>query len=87
MRMLAGTLIFATFPTAALSQPIPHKLVITWYQSGIAVIDYSSAARCEQARKAVEAEVERRARENLAALPPGSRQIGIPANGAFCIPG
>jgi hypothetical protein len=65
----------------------PYKLVITWNQAGIAVVDYADAGRCERARRAVEAEVQRRMRESLAAMPEGARIIGTPANGAFCIPG
>lgn len=64
----------------------PFKLVITWNQS-ITVVDYPSFVRCDAARKAVEAEVQQRARENLAAMPEGTRVVGRSTNGAFCIPG
>ena len=73
--------------TSAQAQALPYKLVITWNQSGIVVVDYPSASRCEQARRAVEDEVQRKVRETLASLPEGSKVIGKPTNGAFCIPG
>ena len=65
----------------------PYKLVITWYQSDLAVIDYPSRARCEKAKRAVEDEVARRKAESEATAPPGSVVIGKSPNGAFCIPG
>jgi hypothetical protein len=72
---------------AAQAQVGPYKLVITWYQSDLTVIDYPSSARCEVARRAVEAEVARRQREGLAGQPPGTVIVGKSPNGAFCIPG
>ena len=75
-------------PAAASAQASgPYKLVITWYQSNITVIDYPSQARCEAARRAVEAEIERRKSASAASLPAGSITIGSSPNGAFCIPG
>jgi hypothetical protein len=65
----------------------PAKLIITWYQSGLTAVDYPSQAKCEQARMFVEEEVRRRLRESAAAMPAGAVTIGVPANGAFCIPG
>lgn len=76
-----------TAAVPAFAQAGPYKLIITWYQSNLTVIDYPSLARCEQARRAVEAEIERRAATSQAALPPGSITIGLSPNGAFCIPG
>lgn len=88
MQIVTPTMITFLFMTAvAAQQPGPFKLVITWNQAGIAVVDYPDAGRCERARRAVEAEVQRRMRESLASMPQGSRIIGTPANGAFCIPG
>jgi hypothetical protein len=57
----------------------PYKLVITWYQGGIAVTDYPNRARCERARQVIlEREMAKAAR------------IGLPresADIAYCIPG
>jgi hypothetical protein len=83
--LFAGLLLAISVP--AVAQTAPFKLVISWHRSNLTVIDYPSLARCEQARKAVEAEVARRTREMMAALPPGGQIIGGTANGAFCIPG
>ncbi len=84
---LALGLLFVTVPTAAVAQAAPYKLIITWYQSDLTVIDYPSLARCEQAKLAIEAEIQKRKRENDALAPPGSIVIGKSPNGAFCMPG
>lgn len=74
--------------SSASAQSMPYKLIITWHQSNITVIDYPSAARCEAARLAVLAEVERRGAESRAnAERIGGQIIGGTPNGAFCIPG
>ena len=86
-RLLFVSAVLLAPVSAAAQASGPYKLIITWYQAGVVVIDYPTAARCEQARRAVEAEVQRRARQNLAAMPEGSRILGAPAHGAFCIPG
>jgi hypothetical protein len=72
---------------SASAQTGAFKLVIVWHQSGLAVVDYPNAARCEAARKAVEAAAEKKSRDTLATLPPGYERIGPPANLSFCIPG
>ena len=63
----------------------PAKLIVTWYQSGVTVINYPSQGRCEEARKVIDAEVQRRVKESAAN--PNFLPIGPSANGAFCIPG
>jgi hypothetical protein len=65
----------------------PYKLVITWYQSDLTVIDYPNRARCEKAKQTVEEEIAKRKAESDALAPPGSIVIGKSPNGAFCIPG
>lgn len=85
MKRLA--LLAVAIPSAALAQAGPSKLVITWFQSNLTVVDYPTAARCEVARRVVEEEIARRARESDAAMPPGAIKIGKSPNGAFCIPG
>ena len=71
----------------ALAQTGPYKLVITWYQSSLTVIDYPSATRCEAARRAVIEEAKRRSDQADADAPAGSIKVGRSPNGAFCIPG
>lgn len=73
-------------PPAALAQASPYKLIITWYQSNLTVIDYPTKERCEAAAKAIKAEVERQLVES-AAVRPGSTLVSKGPNGAFCIPG
>jgi Skp family chaperone for outer membrane proteins len=85
VKMLALALL-AT-PAVTFAQSAPFKLVITWVDAGVVVVDYPSAARCDAARKAVQAEVDRRSRESAQALPPGAIVVGKSPNGAFCIPG
>lgn len=65
----------------------PAKLLISWYQSGLTVVDYPSQSRCEQARSFVMAEVRARAQAAQADMPAGSIAISKSPNGAFCIPG
>lgn len=65
----------------------PFKLVITWYQSDLTIIDYPSRARCEIAKRAVEDEIAQREAEAAAARPAGTIIISKSPNGAFCIPG
>ena len=86
MKLALGLLLVAA-PTTAVAQAAPYKLIITWYQSNLTVIDYPSLARCGQAKMAVEAEIQKRKRENDALAPPSSIVIGKSPNGAFCIPG
>ena len=79
--MLAGV------PSVALAQAAPYKLVISWYQSNLTVIDYPTRDRCLAAARAVNAEVERKQAESDAKAPAGSVRIGTSPNFAFCIPG
>ena len=66
----------------------PAKLIVTWYQSNVTVIDYATAARCEAGRKAVQMEADRRSQQAIAeARSSGGQIIGSSPNGAFCIPG
>ena len=85
MKRLAIVVLAASIPAAANAQATPYKLIISWFQADLTVIDYQSKARCESAAKAVNEEVARRtAAED--AMAPGSSRIGISPNGAFCIP-
>lgn len=63
------------------------KLVIFWHWSGLTTVDYPNQARCEQARTFVQAEVRRRVQAGQAAAPQGYVPIGLPEDGAFCVPG
>lgn len=64
----------------------PQKLVLTWPQGGVAVIDYPSWDRCQRAREAVEFEAQRRTEAARRNAPAGV--IGSPWTVyAFCIPG
>lgn len=77
-------------PASVGAQAGPYKLVLTWSQNAITVVDYPSAARCEQARRAVEAERDRRIEEVKRRPPPvqGAITIGQPTTVyGFCIPG
>jgi histidinol phosphatase-like enzyme len=87
MRNGLAALALAMIAAPASAQSVPFKLVISWNQGGLAVVDYPNAARCEQARRAVMAQVERQQNETLARLPPGSQLVSPGSNGAFCIPG
>nr|ART39569.1 J441 [uncultured bacterium] len=73
----------------AAAQPAPYKLILAWSQGGVTVIDYPSAARCEQARTIVDAERDARvegAKRRAAAQ--GGVLTGAPWNlYALCIPG
>ena len=74
--------------SSASAQSVPYKLVITWYQANLTIIDYPNAVRCDAARLAVVAEAERRAEKARAEAERGGGQIiGSSPNGAFCIPG
>ena len=86
MRWLA-VIIALALPASAQAQSAPYKLIISWYQSNLTVIDYPSKDRCEAAARAVNAEVARKLAESDAAAPAGSIRVGIGPNGAFCIPG
>ena len=77
----------AALPSAALAQGSPYKLIVSWYQSNLTVIDYPNKERCETAAKAVNTEVARRVALSDAQAPPGSIRLGGSPNGAFCIPG
>lgn len=75
---LVLTLVMLSAPVAAQSDG-PYKLIITWFQSGIVVIDYPSKARCERASQAV-----------LERMMEKAKRAGLPQEGgdiAFCIPG
>lgn len=87
MRALIVFTIAAAVPTAALAQPTPYKLIISWYQSNLTVVDYPSKVRCEAAANALNDEVARRLAESDSAAPAGTVRIGTGPNGAFCIPG
>lgn len=83
---LIGALAIAS--PAQAQQAAPYKLIITWAQGGVAVVDYPSANRCEKGRSAVEQEAERRASQAPRQLPGGGMIIGSPwVAYAFCIPG
>lgn len=72
-RALVAALVLVAAPASAAGGA--YKLIVTWYQAGIAVIDYPSKERCEAARLALKRELD--ARE-----PGGAgHDIGI------CIPG
>lgn len=85
--VFAGSVAIALAPSVTLAQVTPYKLVISWYQSNLTVLDYPTKGRCEAAASAVNDEVVRRFVENLKKLPPGSVPVGTTPNGAFCIPG
>lgn len=57
----------------------PYKLIITWYQHGIAITDYPSQERCERAAQVVNERMA--ARAITSGLPAEAGEI------AFCIPG
>lgn len=77
----------AVIPAPVYAQSAPYKLVISWYQSNLTVVEYPSKARCEAAARALNEEVDRRTAETLASMPAGSVPVGKSPNGAFCIPG
>lgn len=85
--LLAFAATLTVIPDAALAQAAPFKLVISWYQSDLTVIDYPTKDRCDAAARAVNAEIARRLAEADAQAPPGSVRVGTGPNGAFCIPG
>ena len=63
---------YAASPVAA-QQASAYKLIVgTSEGGGIAVIDYPSAARCERARAALEADMQRRTDQANARLAPGA---------------
>ena len=73
----------------AVAQSGAYRLILTWSQGGITTVDYPSAARCEMARRAVEAEREARitAAERRSAAQ-GGIMTGAPWTiYALCIPG
>ena len=86
MRWLVAGLVLC-WSNTAMAETIPYKLIITWYQSNVVVIDYPSAVRCAAARDAVLAEVARREAESAAQRTSNVTAVGASPNGAFCIPG
>lgn len=85
--LLAVVALLASAPSYG--QSASTKLILTWSQGGIVVVDYPSAARCEQARQAIEAERERRVAEaERSAARRGGTLVGAPwAVYGICIPG
>lgn len=66
----------------------PQKLVVTWAQGGVTVIDYPNWDRCQRAREAVESEARRRIEASRQNAAPGALVVGSPwLVYAFCIPG
>ncbi|WP_324741611.1 hypothetical protein U8326_00090 [Tsuneonella sp. CC-YZS046] len=87
LALFAGVLLsVAPLGAAAFAQTTPYKLIITWYQSNLTVIDYPTKERCEAAAKAITVEVERQLAESNA-LAPNTILLSKGPNGAFCIPG
>lgn len=79
----------AAFSSPALAQSAPFKLIILWGDSGVAIVDYPTGARCEAAK----ATLERRKNQELEKRKP-ERTLGggliIPkpwVMEAICIPG
>jgi hypothetical protein len=87
VRWFVVAVLLAAASASKAAEDGPYKLIITWYQSNVTVIDYPNSARCEKAKLAVEAEVARRNREAAEKMPQGGVIIGASPNGAFCIPG
>lgn len=91
--MALATVSFMGGASSAQAQQAPFKLVLTWAQGGLTVVDYPNAARCRAAQMAVEAEADRRraeVAENAARRQreTGEITIGSPwVVNAFCIPG
>lgn len=88
MRYLTPLFVFALAfaqPLGAQERPLPYKLIISWYQSNLIVIDYPTKVRCEAAAKAVNDEVERKIAE--VSISTGAVPVIKGPNGAFCIPG
>lgn len=67
----------------------PQKLIVTWAQGGVSVIDYPSYDRCQRAREAVEQESARRVADAASrATERGGQLVGSPWTVyALCIPG
>ena len=79
----------AVFAMPAFAQSAPFKLVILWGDSGVSVVDYPTAARCEAAKAALERrkdqEIEKRKPERT---PGGGLIIPRPwIMETICIPG
>jgi hypothetical protein len=85
---LAMVLICALPTLAVAQQTQPYKLVIASSEGGITVVDYPSAIRCERARVAIEADMQRRTDEANARTAPGAiiTSYGWRAR-TLCIPG
>ena len=87
--MRRALLLALLLPSAAWAQQsAPYKLVIASSEGGLVVVDYPSAARCERAKAAIDAEMERRNAEirerearGTVIVHPGWRARAI------CIPG
>lgn len=85
---------FAVLPlvmsaAAVAKEEQPYKLVILREPAGIAITDYPSRQRCEEARKAIEDLVAARNEERQARTYPRGRTL-IPVElklEAYCIPG
>lgn len=84
---LACAAALLALPQGAMAQALPYKLVISWYQSNLTVIDYPSKARCEAAAQVINDGVALRSAIAESKLPPGTIKIGESVNLAFCIPG
>ncbi len=87
MRILFASTVLALTTPALAQEPAsgPYKLVITWFQNDIVVIDYPSLARCERAQAAVIRSILDRNRR--AAEAGAVRMPSVSAEIAFCIPG
>jgi hypothetical protein len=75
--------------SSAFAQAAPYKFVILWGSNGVAITDYPSLARCNEALASLE---KRKAREDLARTPknmPGGGMIVSPQwqMEFFCLPG
>lgn len=84
-----GVLAAVLLPAAAVAQAGSYKLVLTWSQGGITVVDYTSQERCERALRAVEAaRLARIAEAERRAAAQGAKLVGAPWTvQGFCIPG
>ena len=85
--LLLATTLFVSTPANA--QTTPYKLVILWGNSGISVVDYPSAARCDAARQALDRRKEReRELRKVEKLPGGGMIVPAPWQMEMvCIPG
>lgn len=77
------------FSVPALAQVAPFKLVILWGDSGVAVIEYPTATRCEAAKAVLEHRKAQELEKRKPEFPPGGGII-VPKPWVMemiCIPG